>query len=297
MKKSFNTPQYYYCKNLQEHICKIEAKGDQMKEFIIAVGQIDLKLGDKKANLKKTAEIISTAAKQNADFICLPEYLSTGSIPEEFSKLSETIPGETVDKLCEIANENSINIVTAVLEKADKNVYNTALLIDSDGTLQTSYRKMHLFMDEKNYITPGDDVVTVKTAFGTIGLMICYDIAFPEVARKLALQDAEVVFAPANWPNPFLPQWRIATSARALDNQMWVVAANRIGSDNKFSYFGRSRIVNAYGDVVVECGEKEEIQYAKINEKTSEEFKNIVNFLQDRRSNTQTSKTVDSIKN
>jgi predicted amidohydrolase len=79
-----------------------------------------------------------------------------------------------------------------------------------------------------------------------------------------------------------LPQWKLATSARALDNQIWLVAANRIGADNKFTYFGRSRTVSPYGDSVVECGEREEVAVATVDGKVTEEFKGIVNFLKDR---------------
>lgn len=253
-----------------------------MKEFKVAVAQMDIKLGDKKANLKKTAEIASSASKQGADFVCLPEYLSTGSVPEQCSKLAEPVPGYVVDKLGAIAEENGIYVVASILEKTDDKIYNTAVLISPGGELLTKYRKMHLFMEEQTYIAHGREYAVVDTEFGKVGLMICYDAIFPEIARRLALQGVSIIFMPANWPDPFLPQWRLATSARALDNQIWLVAANRIGADNKFTYSGRSRIVNPYGDSVVECGEREEVLVATVDEKVTEEFKKIINFLNDR---------------
>jgi predicted amidohydrolase len=253
-----------------------------MKEFKVAVAQMDIKLGDKEANLKKTAEIASTASKQGADFVCLPEYLSTGSVPEQSSKLAEPVPGYVVDKLGAIAKENGIHVVASILERADDKIYNTAVLIDSGGELLTKYRKIHLFMEEQAYFAHGREYTVVDTKFGKVGLMICYDAIFPEIARRLALQGVDIIFMPANWPDPFLSQWRLATSARALDNQIWLVAANRIGADNKFTYFGRSRIVNPYGDSVVECGEREGVLVATVDGKVTEEFKKIVNFLKDR---------------
>ncbi|MFH1101519.1 MAG: carbon-nitrogen hydrolase family protein, partial [Methanobacteriota archaeon] len=123
-----------------------------MKEFKVAVAQMDIKLGDKKANLKKTAEIVSVASKQGVDFVCLPEYLSTGSVPEQCSKLAEPIPGYAVDRLGAIAKENGIYVVASILEKADDKIYNTAVLIDPGGELLTKYRKIHLFMEEQAYI-------------------------------------------------------------------------------------------------------------------------------------------------
>ena len=253
-----------------------------MKEFKVAVAQMDIKLGNKEANLKKTAEIVSMASKQEADFVCLPEYLPTGSIPEQCSKLAEPIPGYVVDKLGAIAKENGIHIVASILERADDKIYNTAVLIDPGGELLTKYRKIHLFMEEQDYIAHGREYAVVDTKFGKVGLMICYDAIFPEIARRLALQGVGIIFMPANWPDPFLPQWMLATSTRALDNQIWLVATNRIGADNKFTYFGRSRTVNPYGDSVVECGEMEEVLVATVDGKVTEEFKEIVNFLKDR---------------
>jgi predicted amidohydrolase len=253
-----------------------------MKEFKVAVAQMDIKLGDKETNLKKTAEIASTASKQGADFVCLPEYLSTGNVPEQYSKLSEPVPGYMVDKLGAIAEENGIHIVASILERADDKIYNTAILIDPGGELLTKYRKIHLFMEEQAYLAHGREYAIVDTKFGKVGLMTCYDAIFPEIARRLALQGVGIIFMPANWPDPFLSQWMLATSARALDNQIWLVAANRIGADNKFTYFGRSRTVNPYGDSVVDCGKGEEVLVAEVDGKVTEEFKKIVNFLKDR---------------
>jgi len=261
-----------------------------MKECKVALAQIDLKLGDKEVNLKKTSAMASKAAKQEVDFLCLPEYLSTGSILEQCSKLAEPIAGYTVNKLKAIAQENGLHLVASLLEKDDVKIFNTAVLIDSKGELLAKYKKIHLFMEEQKYITHGQDLVVVDTMFGKVGLMICYDAVFPEVARKLALQGARIIFMPANWPNPFLPQWKLATSARALDNQLWLVASNRIGADNKFTYFGKSRIVNPYGDAIIECSDKEALRVTTVEEKTTEEFKNIVHFLRDRQPKAYTKK-------
>ncbi|MFH1978010.1 MAG: carbon-nitrogen hydrolase family protein [Candidatus Aenigmatarchaeota archaeon] len=255
-----------------------------MKEFKVAVAQMDIKLEDKEANLKKTAEMVSTATKQEADFVCLPEYLTTGSALEQCSKLAEPIPGHVTDRLRAIAKENGVYLVASIPERTDDKIYNTAVLIDPRGEVLTKYRKIHLFMEERNHIARGGEYVVADTEFGKVGLMICYDAVFPEIARQLALQGADIVFMPANWPNPFLSQWRLATSARALDNQFWLVATNRIGADSKFTYSGGSRVINPYGDPVVECGDKEEILVATVDGKVTEEFKRTVNFLNDRHS-------------
>ena len=253
-----------------------------MKEFKVAIAQMNIKTGDKLANLKKASEMASSAAKQGADFLCLPEYFSTGNIFNQCSRFAEPTPGYTIDKLGVIAKENGIHLVASFLENAEGKFFNTAVFIDYNGKLLTKYNKIHLFMDEKTCITPGRHYGVVDTKFGKVGLMICYDAIFPEVARRLAQQDVNIIFMPANWPSPFLPQWKLATSARALDNQIWLVATNRIGADNKFTYFGQSRVVNPYGDAVIECDKNEEVCVATVDGKVTEEFKKIVNFLKDR---------------
>ncbi|HIJ98613.1 TPA: carbon-nitrogen hydrolase family protein [archaeon] len=253
-----------------------------MNEFKVALVQMDIKLADIAVNLKKAAELVAQASKQNADFVCLPEYLPTGWAPEQLSKLADPIPGRIAEKLSSIAEENSIHIVASIPERSNDKIYNTAVLINPSGDLLAKYRKIHMFMEEPSCVTRGNEYAVADTKFGKVGLMICYDAVFPEVARQLALNGADTVFMPSNWMDPFLPQWKLATSARAFDNQFWIVAANRIGKDNTFTYFGSSRIVNPYGNAVIECGNKEEVLTATIDKKASEGFKQIVNFLKDR---------------
>ena len=253
-----------------------------MTKCKVATAQIDLALADKDANFKKIDKIAQTAVKQEADFLCLPEYFTTGCIPEKFSSLAEPIPGYSVDKLKNIAQEHDLYIVGSLLEKTTHGIFNTAVLIDPDEAVLIKYRKIHLFMDEQKFITHGQEFPIADTKFGKIGIMICYDAIFPEVARRLALQGVDIIFLPSNWPNPFCSQWKLATSARALDNQLWLVAANRVGRDNKFTYFGGSRVVNPYGEAVIESGDTEDVGIALIDEKKSDEFKNIVHFLNDR---------------
>jgi predicted amidohydrolase len=215
------------------------------------------------------------------NFICFPEYFLTGSSFEDCDLLGESIPGSALDRLCAISEEYGMHIVASLLEKDGNNFYNTAVLVGSGGELIGKTHKTHLFLDEKDHITPGGESIVFDTKYAKVGLMVCYDMVFPEVARKLALEGAQIIFTPANWPNPFLHQWNIAAAARALDNQIWIVAANRVGSDKKFTYFGRSRIINPYGQTIIECKENEEIITADIDHKTGEEFKNTVNFIKD----------------
>lgn len=251
----------------------------------VAVGQMDIELGNKKRNIEKAGELVHKAAGMNAGIICLPEMFTTGFAKGNMAWLAEPVPGETTKKLQELAAENKMFISGSILEKDGSDVYNTTVLVAPEG-LVGKYRKVHLFLEEANHVTGGNGYSVFDTEAGRIGLLTCYDAIFPEASRLLSLQGAQIIFLPSNWMNPFLGQWRLATSARALDNQVWLVAANRIGSDEIYTYFGGSRIVDPYGNPVVECGEGEEVAVAEVDLGKSSEFKKIVDFLKDRKPKT-----------
>lgn len=248
----------------------------------VAIGQMGIKLGEKTVNIEKVKKLIHRAVEEKADLICLPELFSTGFPKENIAKLAEPIPGETTEKMGVLALDNDILVAGSIFEKDGGTIFNTAVLAAPEGLIGT-YRKVHPFIEESRHITCGRDYYVFDTRIGKIGLLVCYDAAFPEAARLLSLQGAQIILLPSNWMNPFLDQWRLATSARALDNQVWLVATNRIGSDETNTYFGRSRIVSPYGDTVVECGEDEDVRVVEVDLGKSIEFRGIVNFLRDRK--------------
>ena len=154
-------------------------------------------------------------------------------------------------------------------------------MIDDKGGLIGKNRKIHLFLDEKDFVKSGKSIEIIEKENLKIGMLVCYDAIFPEIARELCMKGSQIIFIPANWPEPFYHQWKIATSARALDNQVWVIACNRIGKDKKFNYFGKSTIINPYGEQIHECSNSEELFIYEIDLNKSNEFKNIINFKQD----------------
>lgn len=256
-----------------------------MRCMRVAIGQMDVKLGEKTANIEKVRELLRRAEEEQADVICLPELFTTGLQKETVVDLAEPIPGETTEKLRELAQDHNMLIAGSILEKEGITIFNTAVLAAPEGLVGT-YRKVHPFLEEANHITGGREYSVFDTSVGKIGLLVCYDAAFPEAARLLSLQGAQIILLPSNWMNPFLDQWRLVTSARALDNQVWLVATNRIGSGETYTYFGRSRIVSPYGKAVAECGEDEDVGVIEADLGKSVEFKEIVNFLRDRKPHT-----------
>ncbi|MBS7604988.1 MAG: carbon-nitrogen hydrolase family protein [Candidatus Bathyarchaeia archaeon] len=261
-----------------------------MDEIIVAIAQLDVALGDKRANTEKAIKYITDAAKKGANFVCFPEYFSTGfgykdleKIHKEIAKLAEPINGQTIRMIQQACRANSVYAIGSIIESAQNKFYNTAFLINPSGELLGTYRKVHLFQLESQFFQQGNGWQVFDTDFGKIGIMICYDAIFPEAARTLALLGAKLILHPSSWMDPYLPQWRIATNARALENQVWLVSVNRVGRDELFTYFGRSRVIDPYGACIYECGGEEELATVRIDLKRAEEFKKTLNFLGDRR--------------
>jgi predicted amidohydrolase len=254
-----------------------------MKTFKAAVAQFAVNDGDKAANLSKAGMLVARAARQGADLVVLPEYLMTGWVPRRFARLAEPVPGEFTWALGRIAAEHGVHLAASVLERARSGLHNTAVLLGPGGDLLGSQRKLHMYRDEHSLIKCGKEIGIVKTRFGKAGLLICYDAVFPEMARRQALLGAEFFLVASNWPSPHAHPWRVATSARALENQAWVVATNRTGREGRWSYFGASRIVGPSGRAVVECGAGEAVRTASIDQRASERFKRLSkDFLADR---------------
>lgn len=201
----------------------------------------------------------------NTDLIVFPELITSGyECGKDFQRLAETVPeGESMKIIGALAREYKVHIVYGFPERdADKRdvLYNSAVLIDDDGQVKGVYRKVHLFASEKEFFRAGCSYPVFNTSIGKLGMMICWDTAFPEVARSLALKGADLLIVSTNWEKPYLTSvvtknqqdWDLVTRARALDNCMYLVSANRIGFDESLGFFGRSNIIGPTGEAIVE---------------------------------------------
>lgn len=219
----------------------------------VTIAQTDIVLGNKDENLRSAKKIIE---KVPGGIVLFPELFTTGFDFDNRCELSETIPGETTDAICEACGESIVG--GSIIERDEGGIYNTFFLASSGGVLGT-YRKIHLFEGEKKHFTPGQGAVVVETDFGALGLATCYDIRFPELFRDLVRKGAEVVLVAAEFPRPRSGHWKTLLGARAIENQVFVIAANRVGADNRQEYFGNSMIVDPWGDVLLEGGEGGEV--------------------------------------
>jgi 5-aminopentanamidase len=224
----------------------------------VAVSQFDPTLGDTALNLRSIDRAMERAAGQGATLAVFPECSVSGYVYQsldEAMEVAESIPGPVTDHLVEASARHSLYAVVGMLERVGEQCYNTAVLVGPAG-LQAVYRKTHtLCLGVDRFTTPGNIPFTVCQIPGArLGILICYDLRFPEAARVLALQGAQIIAVPTNWPVTSTIQPDLFTRTRAAENRVFVLAANRVGEERGAGFLGRSQIVGPGGDVLAEGG-------------------------------------------
>ncbi len=251
----------------------------------VALAQIDIALGDPAANLAQVTTLAATAAAQGAHLLVLPELWSTGYSLPRARELADA-PGTGMHAaLAQLAREQGIAIAGSTLMWQGDAPANVATLYLADGSLLLDYSKLHLFglMDEDQYLVAGDRMPVAAAPWGSTALAICYDLRFPEVFRAYALAGAAVCIVPAEWPQPRIQHWRTLVQARAIENQCFVVAVNRVGHDDANTFGGHSLVVAPSGDVVVEGDEQAQLLYATLDSAEVVATRERIPVLRDRR--------------
>lgn len=239
--------------------------------FKAAAVQTNMVAGDPEHNVKAALRLVRKALRAGTKLIVLPELFITGFDYECIRDLPQRFTDDCLRELRRLACEGGAVIVagSVTVKKRGKTsgIYNTSRIIGPDGRTKASYSKMHLFslMDEDIHLTPGVQPALASTPFGKIAPCICFDIRFPEVARRAALMGAQILAVPAEFPHPRLDVWQILLKARAIENQFFVIAANRVGNDPTGHFFGHSAIIGPTGEMLAEAGEDEEVLLARID--------------------------------
>ena len=232
-----------------------------MREVTIALAQTSPVLNETERNLSDMCQIIETVCLQKkVDLIVFPELCTTGyECGLRFSDMAERVADHTVNTLSKRAAEYGTHIVFGLAEKqkVESVVYVAAVMIDPEGEVIADYQKVHLKGEQRLAFRPGFKYVTAETRFGVVGLMIGWDLAFPEVARCLALEGADLICVCGSWEKPFAHEWRSYGFARAYENAVFVAACNRVGEEPTYSFFGQSMIVGPRGTVHVRLEEEE----------------------------------------
>lgn len=227
----------------------------------VAVAQMEPRLAEKERNLDAALERLEEAAAAGAQLLVLPECAIPGYMfdsAEEALPHAEEIPGPTTEAFERECARLGVHAITGLLERDGDTLYNAAILAGPDGLIG-SYRKTHLpFLGVDRFVTPGDEFKVFDTALGRIGLIICYDLRFPEATRTLALHGADLVALPTNFPMAAKLQCDVIAPARAAENRIYLLVANRVGKERWGEFCGWSQIVDPYGTRLAEAGETEE---------------------------------------
>ena len=224
-----------------------------MREVTIAVVQMSPRLGEAEDNLVKMSEMIARiAASQKVVLIVFPELVTSGTeLGLRFTDLAQRVPGPTVNMIAQRANEYGVYVAFGMVtkERVESVLYNSAILIGPEGDLVDVYNKIHLRGEERMAFREGFKIPVIETEVGTLGLMIGYDLAFPEVARSLVLDGAEIICVLANWEASQVDEWKTFLRARAYENAVYMAGANRAGEDVTLIFGGESMIVGPRGEI------------------------------------------------
>lgn len=257
-----------------------------MNTLTIALAQIDLALGNSSKNFGTVRAAIVEAKARGADIVVLPELWSTAYDLEHAAAHATGLDAGMFAAIANAARENQIAVVGSLLESRDGHVYNTATFVEARGNRVGAYRKLHLvpMLDEDKYLAGGDDArVFDMEPWGTFALGICYDLRFPELWRHYALAGARLAFLSAEWPIQRIAHWRTLLPARAIENQIFMIGCNRVGTSKDQTFGGHSMIVNPWGEVLVEGDEREALLVAQIDLDLVEQVRQRVPVFRDRR--------------
>ncbi|WP_094227337.1 nitrilase-related carbon-nitrogen hydrolase [Methanolobus psychrotolerans] len=259
-----------------------------MDRIKVACIQMDVFNCNKQANISKALSMAHEAVSNSAELLVFPEVFSTGFCYEDKNDLAEPEFGESVRAMCAFSKKHECVLLFSVIEKKASinctDYYNLGLCIEN-GEIAGTYRKTHLFKKEKQYFSPGNEILPIRLRKRdlTIGLQICYELRFPEVARKLVLEGSDILVTIAEFPSPRQHIWKSLSIARAIENQIPHVACNRVGNGPDSSFFGGSIIVDAIGEIKEEAQDKETILYHDIELENTSKVREIIHVFDDRR--------------
>lgn len=257
--------------------------GGEMK---IACVQLDIAFGEPKENFQKVEEKIREAASLGADIVVLPELWNTAFDLTRLEEIADLEGEQTKSLLTRLSKELDMHIVggSVAIKKGDQ-FYNTTYVTNSLGELIAEYDKAHLFklMDEHLYLQAGNEKNLFTLDGVEMGGIICYDLRFPEWTRMHALNGAKVMFIPAQWPDKRMDHWKTLLQARAIENQMIIVAVNRVGEDPNNVFDGNSMVIGPWGEVLWTGANEEVVQIVDINFDEIQDVRERIPVFLDRR--------------
>jgi len=237
-----------------------------MDRYRAAAIQLSIEQGNKEKNLTSALKWIDLAVEEGARIICLPEYFSTGYVGKHIQEVAESIPGPTIEALAQKASQRGVFIVAgSIVEKGEAGLHNTSVLIGPQGGAIGQYRKTHPWRGEPkdehgDGIVPGENYPVFETELGKVSILLDSDLDFPEPARVMALDGAEILFWPTHCSGKWIDSHRFDMQQRAFENMFYVVAANRVGvwrdtPIGDVTFLGSSRVISPFGEIMASAGE------------------------------------------
>ncbi len=272
--------------------------GGEIKMVKIAAVQMSIKCWEPEKNIQKALQLSEEAFKKDAEILCFPEEFITGPVRGKVEKFAQPIPGRYTDIFSKLALEyNAYIIMGSMVERENGKYYNTSVVISPQGNILGKYRKIFLWHPEKDYIERGREIPVFKTKFGTIGVEICWDLAFPEITRELALKGADIVFCPSFWSegdNPLYKQFGFSTesifidscvAARAFENELAFVFVNGCGPWQLQEYsdklVGHTQIALPFYGAIAKMDDKEGVLVKDIDLSICTKARNVYSIVND----------------
>ena len=251
----------------------------------ISLVQMNIAQGDVRKNLRTVEEAVTEAARRGSHLVVLPELWATGYALEQGTTLASDLNTGVFAQVAALATQHKVCIVGSHLERRGHQVANSAPFIDPRGQVRGVYRKIHLFrlMDEDRYLQPGSAPLLLDLPWGATAFAICYDLRFPELFRRYAVEGAKLVVLPAEWPIERIEHWRALLVARAIENQCYMIACNACGQTGDVTFGGHSMIVDPWGKTLVELGEQPAIATADIDLDVVDAVRKRIPVFDDRR--------------
>ena len=257
-----------------------------MTKLSISLGQMHIKLARVEDNLESAERMIAEAADRDSQVIVLPELWSTGYDLENAADYADELGEGMFAQLSRAALDHSIAVFGSILERRSDEFMNCAAYYNAEGSLSGVYRKIHLFrlFDEHNWLGEGEAPTMLAQAWGDAGLAICYDLRFPELFRRYAVEHgAKLILICAEWPLVRVEHWRTLLIARAIENQCFVAATNSCGDTGGTVFGGHSMVVDPWGLVIAEAGEDECLLTAQIDLDEVDRVRRAIPVFEDRR--------------
>jgi predicted amidohydrolase len=256
-----------------------------MPVVTISLAQMNVRDGDPRKNWATVQEFVNEAARRGSDMLVLPELWDNGFALDRAKDIASNLAGGLFAQVAALARSSKLVILGSMLEKRGIGVYNCAAVFTPLAGVTGAYRKIHLFdgMNEPQYLSPGEAPLTTDLPWGTTSIAICYDLRFPELMRRYAVDGAKLLVIPAQWPEKRINHWRVLLQARAIENQFFVAACNRVGEYNSNRFPGHSMVVDPLGNIVAEVGDSETMMTVKIDTDMVTEVRTSFPVLQDRK--------------